>query len=69
MAVKRRKEKKLKMQKLIDNSVLIKCCYCDIKNECKSKEYKEKSEKLSIKTHCTLTPNKTKKFSRKRKKK
>lgn len=61
MAVKRRREKKAKMEKLVKDSVLIKCCYCDIKDNCTRRAYKEKSENMGIKTHCSITPNKKKK--------
>ena len=67
MAVKARNKKKLKMKKLVENAVKIKCCYCDIYNTCTAKVNKEKSEKLGITTYCTLTPNTTKAFIKSKK--
>lgn len=61
MAVKRKNEKKAMMLELMKNSTKIKCCYCDLNGSCKLQASKEKSEGLGIITHCTLTPNVTKK--------
>jgi CobQ-like glutamine amidotransferase family enzyme len=69
MAVKRKNEKKAKMQELISNSRKIKCCYCDLNGKCHVQASKEKSESLGIITHCTLTPNvAVKKVNKKRRK-
>lgn len=67
MAVKARNRKRARMQKLIADSTKIKCCYCDIKDECTVRASKEKSESLNIVTHCTLTPNVSKKKRKKNK--
>ena len=67
MAVKRRKEKKNKMKELIKNSRKIKCCFCDAKENCKRRAYKEHSEEMGISTHCSITPNKKKKAKKKKK--
>ena len=61
MAVKAKNRKKSKMEELINNSTKIKCCYCDLNGKCNLQPSKEKSEALGIITHCTLTPNVTKK--------
>ena len=58
MAVKRKNEKKAKMQNLIKESKKIKCCYCDARENCRSRVYKEKSEEMGINTYCSITPNK-----------
>lgn len=58
MAVKRKNLKKEKMQKLISESKKIKCCYCDARETCKTRAYKEKSEEMGINTYCSITPNK-----------
>lgn len=58
MAVKRRKEKKQKVKKLIKDSMRIKCCYCDAYQTCNTKSTKEKSELMRIITYCSITPNK-----------
>lgn len=57
---KRRNGKK-QMQYLLENGVKIKCVYCDLKDTCKTRVNKEKSENMGIVTYCTLTPNKPKK--------
>lgn len=67
MAVKAKNKKKLKMKELMDNSVRIKCKYCDIYETCKVKINKEKSENMGIITHCTLTPNLPKKSKKSKK--
>lgn len=67
MAVKRKLEKRNKMKDLIKNSVTIKCCYCNAKDNCSSRYSKEKSEQMGIKTHCSITPNKTKSSIKKKK--
>lgn len=54
------------MKFLKENGVKIKCCYCDLKDTCKVRQGKEKSEKLGIKTFCTLTPNNTKTSKKKK---
>lgn len=65
MAVKRKNEKKLKMKKLIKESKKIRCRFCDIKDTCRTRAYKENSEKMGINTYCSLTPNKKKSKKRK----
>ena len=67
MAVKTKNKKKLKMQELIANSTKIKCCYCDLQETCSLRANKEKSENMGIITHCTLTPNVSKKKKNKKK--
>lgn len=67
MSVKRKLQKKKKMQDLINNSVRIKCCYCNIKDSCSHRYSKEKSEQMGIKTFCSITPNKTKSSIKKKK--
>lgn len=65
----KKKNAKKKFAYLKENGVNIKCCYCDIRGNCKTQKYKEKTEALNIKTYCTLTPNKTKRFLKKNKNK
>ena len=57
MAVKRKNEKKNRINDMYENAKLIKCCYCKANDDCAHKTNKEHSEKLGIKTYCTLTPN------------
>lgn len=57
MAVKAKNRKKAKMTELVNKSIKIKCCYCDLNGKCRSQTSKEKSESLGIITYCTLTPN------------
>lgn len=61
MAIKRNNEKKNHSKWLIENSVKIKCCYCDVAETCKFKERKESTEKMGIVTYCSMTPNRKKK--------
>lgn len=61
MAVKKKKLKQIKSKALKENSTSILCRFCDLKDSCKVKRNKEASEKMGIKTYCTLTPNKSKK--------
>lgn len=65
----KKKNFKKRVKKLKENGVNIKCCYCEAKENCKTRAFKEKSEDYGFKTYCTLTPNKTKKFLKKNKKK
>ena len=58
----KRKNARKKFDALKTNGVNIKCCYCDAREECKTRGYKEESEEYGFKTYCTLTPNRTKKF-------
>lgn len=67
MAVKRKKMKKNKIKDLYDRSVKIKCCYCDAKENCSYRGYKESSEKMGITTYCAKTPNRPKSFAKKKK--
>jgi hypothetical protein len=67
MAVKRKNQKKKKLQELYDKAVKIKCCYCDIKGECTRRSSKEQSERMGITTYCTLTPNRPKSFKKRAK--
>lgn len=67
MAVKCKKRKKENLKEMYEKSIKIKCCFCDIKETCKFKSYKEHSESLGIKTYCSVTPNKTKKFLKSKK--
>lgn len=60
MAVKKKQLKKNQSKELIEKSVRIKCCYCDIKDDCLLKARKERSEKMGINTFCSLTPNRPK---------
>lgn len=62
-----KREAKKRMAYLVDNAVMIKCCYCQIKDTCKTRVNKEKTEKLGIKALCTLTPNRPKSFVKKKK--
>lgn len=68
MAVKAKNRKKNKMKELISKSVKIKCEYCELYGNCKTQLNKEKSEQMGIITYCTLTPNKLKKKTKKKKK-
>ena len=68
MTLKRKSQKRAKLDSLYANSVKIKCCFCDIKETCSVRASKEKSEAMGITTFCTLTPNKTKSFIKKQKK-
>lgn len=61
MAVKRKNEKKLKSKLMVENSVKIKCCYCDLAESCSYRPRKESTEKMGIMTYCSMTPNKKKK--------
>lgn len=61
MAVKARNRKKQNILNMIDNSKKIACRHCDLFRNCKTQEYKEKSEEIGITTYCSLTPNKEKK--------
>lgn len=65
MAVKKKKLKKNFKKDLRTKAVKIKCCYCDIKNDCKIKARKEKSENKGCTTYCLLTPNIPKKQKKK----
>lgn len=65
----KKKNAKKQMKYLMDNGVKIKCMFCDIKNNCKTRVNKEKSEALGIITYCTLTPNRPKKRKKKQYKK
>lgn len=65
MAVKAKNRKKNKIKELISNSIRIKCCYCDLKGQCKTQESKEKSENMGFTTYCTMTPNVPKKQKKK----
>jgi hypothetical protein len=69
MSVKRANEKRKKLDDMYKSAVLIKCMYCDIKDGCKTRVNKEKSEIMGITTYCTLTPNKTKNYIKKNKNK
>lgn len=57
MAVKAKKRKKLESAESWARAVKIKCCYCDIKEECKFRARKENDENKGIVTYCTQTPN------------
>jgi|GEM_PF-6407070 hypothetical protein len=60
MAVKARNIKKQKMLNIITDSKKIACRHCELCGNCRTQEYKEKSEKMGITTYCSLTPNKEK---------
>ena len=62
-----RKKAKKHMAELVETGVMIKCCYCSAKDNCKFRVNKEKSEKMGIKTYCTMTPNRPKSFKKKKK--
>jgi hypothetical protein len=62
----KKKNAKKQMKFLKENGVKIKCCYCDAKETCSVRANKEKTEKLGIKTFCTLTPNNTKTSKKKK---
>lgn len=66
MAVKAKNRKKKSAQENYSKAIKIKCCYCDIKGNCKNQAYKEKSEGLGFTTLCTLTPNVPKKQRKKK---
>lgn len=68
MAVKAKNRKKQKSKEEYGKAIKIKCCYCDINDNCKQRAYKEHSEGLGFTTLCTLTPNVPKKQRRKNKK-
>lgn len=57
MAVKARNRKRNERLNITLNAVRIKCCYCDIKDTCKRREFKEKNEMDGIRTSCMITPN------------
>lgn len=57
MAVKRRNQKRRQREEMEIRAVKIKCCYCDIKDDCKHRESKERTEKKGIVTLCCMTPN------------
>ncbi|MGL5458086.1 MAG: hypothetical protein ACRDBY_00565 [Cetobacterium sp.] len=59
------KKARTHMKNLMEKSVKIKCCYCDAKDNCKTRQWKERSEEMGIKTYCSLTPNKIKKTKKK----
>ena len=63
--IKKRNVKK-RMAYMLLNGVHIKCSYCTLKESCSTRSYKEQSENYGFKTYCTLTPNKTKKFLKKK---
>lgn len=63
MAVKKKNQKKAYSKWLSENSVKIKCCYCDAGETCKFRERKESTEKMGIMTYCAITPNRKKKKS------
>lgn len=65
MAVKRAKQKRKQLDDMYKKSVLIKCIYCEAKENCKTRIGKERSEAMGITTYCTLTPNKTKSYIKK----
>lgn len=67
MAVKRRSEKRNKMADMHEKAVKIRCCYCDLKDTCKYRAQKERTEKMDIVTYCTMTPNRHKNFAKKAK--
>jgi len=57
--VKGRKTKKHYKNYLTKYAVKIKCCYCDLYNNCRWREGKEFCEKKGIITKCTVTPNRS----------
>lgn len=57
MAVKARNRKRNESIERDKKAVKIKCCYCNIKEDCKFRKRKEESENKGISTLCTITPN------------
>lgn len=64
----KKKGSKEHMSKLMQESVKIKCCYCDIKDGCKYRKNKEKSEEMGFITYCNMTPNVPKSAKKNKKK-
>ena len=54
-----------------EKAVKIKCCFCELKDECNCRAQKEKYEEAGWTTRCTVTPNRpgAKRKSRKKRKK
>lgn len=57
MAVKAKNRKKIESAASWAKAVKIKCCYCDSKESCPTRERKEKDENRGITTWCTMSPN------------
>lgn len=66
MAVKAKNRKRNRLKESYEKAIKIKCCYCELNNNCDKQRYKENSEKLGFTTYCTLTPNIPKKQKKKR---
>lgn len=66
MAVKKKNLKSLDKKTLLKRAVKIKCCYCLSKDSCMYKSRKMKSEESGCITYCTLSPNRPKKFLKKK---
>lgn len=65
--MKKQNLKRKMLDDIYNNSVKIKCQYCEVKDTCTHRDSKEKSEALGFKTFCTITPNRPKSFSKKSK--
>lgn len=63
----KRKGSKRKLDEAYAAGVKIKCCYCDIKDECLRRNNKEHSESLGFITRCSLTPNRPKSVDKSKK--
>lgn len=59
--MKARRRKKEEKRWLDRNAFKIMCRFCDAKDACTRRKYKEKSEQAGIMTRCTHTPNKKQK--------
>lgn len=52
----------------LDDAVKIKCCYCELKDECNRRKQKEKYEQAGWITRCSISPNRPGVKRKKRKK-
>jgi len=66
--MKRPNDKRKTLDNMYERSVKIKCCYCDLKEDCRNRATKEKSEKMGFTTYCSMTPNRPKSFVKRQKK-
>lgn len=51
------------------DAIRIKCCYCELKEECTRRIHKEREERHGLTTYCTLTTNRPQSRKKKRSKK
>lgn len=64
----KKKNSKKRFDLMKKNGVYIRCSYCSLNATCKTRQYKEESENYGFDTYCTLTPHKTKRFFKTKKK-